>query len=60
LFCFNAARNNPYLEHHHPQYTSLLKVSDDAVRAAGARMSAQGDAGFATKPTRPSELNKKL
>jgi ectoine hydroxylase-related dioxygenase (phytanoyl-CoA dioxygenase family) len=60
LFCFNAARNNPYLEHHHPQYTPLLKVSDDAVRAAGARMSAQGDAGFATKPTRPSELSKKL
>jgi ectoine hydroxylase-related dioxygenase (phytanoyl-CoA dioxygenase family) len=60
LFCFNAARNNPYLEHHHPQYTPLLKVSDDAVRAAGARMSALGDPGFATKPTRPSELNKKL
>lgn len=60
LFCFNAARNNPYLEHHHPQYTPLLKVPDDAVRAAGAKMSAQGDGSFATKPTRPSELSKTL
>ena len=30
LFCYNAARNNPYIEHHHPFYTPLEKVADSA------------------------------
>jgi ectoine hydroxylase len=58
LFCFNAARNNPYVEHHHPQYTPLLKVDDEAVRAAGARVSSAADGAFATKSVRPAELTK--
>jgi ectoine hydroxylase len=58
LFCFNAARNNPYVEHHHPQYTPLVKVEDGAIRAAGARLSSGADGTFATKPIRPAELTK--
>lgn len=58
LFCFNAARNNPYVEHHHPQYTPLLKVDDGAIRAAGARLSSGAEGAFATKPIRPAELTK--
>jgi len=58
LFCFNAARNNPYVEQHHPQYTPQVKVDDGAVRAAGARVSSSADGAFATKAVRPAELNK--
>ena len=35
ICCYNAARNDPYKESHHPRYTPLQKVSDNAVRAAG-------------------------
>src|SRR5581483_4764364 len=35
ICCYNAARNDPYKESHHPRYTPLHKVSDGAVRAAG-------------------------
>jgi hypothetical protein len=35
ICCYNAARNDPYKESHHPRYTPLHKVTDDAVCAAG-------------------------
>lgn len=35
LCCYNAARNNPYKEHHHPRYTPLHKLPDSAVKEAG-------------------------
>jgi ectoine hydroxylase len=35
ICCYNAARNDPYKESHHPRYTPLVKVADDAVRQAG-------------------------
>jgi ectoine hydroxylase len=31
ICCYNAARNDPYKEHHHPRYTRLEKVSDSAL-----------------------------
>jgi ectoine hydroxylase len=37
ICCYNAARNNPYKEHHHPRYTPLSKVPDAAIRDAGVR-----------------------
>ena len=37
ICCYNAARNNPYKEHHHPRYTPLIKVPDSAIREAGLR-----------------------
>jgi ectoine hydroxylase len=37
ICCYNAARNNPYKEHHHPRYTPLSKVPDAAIREAGLR-----------------------
>jgi DeoD family purine-nucleoside phosphorylase len=37
ICCYNAARNDPYKESHHPRYTPLVKVTDSAVREAGAR-----------------------
>ena len=35
ICCYNKATNNPYKAHHHPQYTPLEKLPDEAVRKAG-------------------------
>ncbi len=60
LFCFNAARNNPYLAHHHPQYTPLVKVPDEAVLAAGARVAPEGAGHFRSRSANPPELTKRF
>ena len=35
--CYNAARNNPFKESHHPNYLPLDIVDDDAIRAIGVK-----------------------
>jgi hypothetical protein len=40
ICCYNAARNDPYKESHHPRYTPLNKVGDDAILAAGHKKTA--------------------
>lgn len=37
ICCYNAARNNPFAETHHPCYTPLDKVSDSAIKEAGSK-----------------------
>jgi ectoine hydroxylase len=37
ICCYNAARNNPYKESHHPRYTPLVKVKDEEIRKAGMK-----------------------
>lgn len=37
ICCYNAARNNPYKESHHPRYTPLQKVDDAMIQAVGVR-----------------------
>jgi ectoine hydroxylase len=37
ICCYNAARNDPYKEAHHPRYTPLSKVPDSAILEAGLR-----------------------
>jgi hypothetical protein len=37
ICCYNAARNDPYKESHHPRYTPLYKVPDSAIREAGLK-----------------------
>jgi ectoine hydroxylase len=37
ICCYNAARNNPYKESHHPRYTPLEKVPDAAILHAGLK-----------------------
>ena len=37
ICCYNAARNDPYKEAHHPRYTPLKKVEDSAIKAVGLR-----------------------
>lgn len=35
ICCYNAARNDPYKESHHPRYTPLIKVEDSMIKTAG-------------------------
>ena len=37
ICCYNAARNDPYKDSHHPRYTPLGKVPDAAIKEAGLR-----------------------
>jgi ectoine hydroxylase len=39
---YNAARNDPYMESHHPRYTPLVKVADSRIREYGNRRFAAG------------------
>jgi ectoine hydroxylase-related dioxygenase (phytanoyl-CoA dioxygenase family) len=39
ICCYNAARNNPYKESHHPTYTPLDKVDDGAILRTGVKAS---------------------
>ncbi len=41
--CYNAARNDPYRDSHHPRYTPLVKVADSAIVEVGVRHFAPGD-----------------
>jgi len=59
LHCYNAARNNPYLEHHHPRYTPLVKVEDDAIKLAGVKFAASAQE-FRQRSINPPELNKRI
>jgi ectoine hydroxylase len=59
LFCYNAARNDPYLEHHHPRYTPLAKVDDGAIKAAGVKFADSADE-FRKTFANPPELKRRL
>ena len=37
ICCYNAARNDPYKESHHPRYTPLKVVPDAAIREVGIK-----------------------
>lgn len=39
LCCYNRASNDPYMPHHHPGYTPLSRVDDDALLRTGLTMS---------------------
>ena len=59
--CYNAARNNPFLVHHHPQYTPLHKVPDAAIREAGLKFyDPAADAAFLARASAPAELQARL
>lgn len=61
ICCYNAARNDPYLEHHHPRYTPLSKVADEEIKAAGLKFSSKEHAdAFLTQSVAPAELQEKV
>lgn len=37
ICCYNAARNDPYKDSHHPRYTPLQKVPDSRIKEVGIR-----------------------
>jgi ectoine hydroxylase len=37
ICCYNAARNDPYKESHHPRYTTLKVLPDSAIREVGIK-----------------------
>ncbi len=60
IFCFNAARNDPYLEHHHPGYTPLVKVDDSAIREAGVKFADAPGEFFRRNFANPPELTRRI
>jgi ectoine hydroxylase len=60
LFCFNAARNDPYLEHHHPRYTPLVRVADQAIKDAGVTFAEASGDHFRKAFANPPELKKRM
>ncbi|MEL0106856.1 MAG: phytanoyl-CoA dioxygenase family protein [Rhodospirillales bacterium] len=56
IFCYNAARNNPRLEHNHPFYTPLQMVDDEAIKNTGVKLSDGKVEDFRTKRTNPPRL----
>ena len=47
ICCYNAARNNPHKESHHPRYTPLKKVEDGMIVAAGQKRLSEDSAQLA-------------
>jgi len=47
ICCYNAARNNPVREHHHPCYSRLYKVEDAAIKEVGIKRFADDDSDVA-------------
>jgi len=47
ICCYNAARNNPYRESHHPRYTPLAIVEDGSILRVGIRRVADQEADVA-------------
>jgi len=47
ICCYNAARNDPYKQAHHPRYTPLRKVPDSAIVEAGLKRFADSSADVA-------------
>lgn len=61
ICCYNAARNAPYIEHHHPGYTKLEKVDDAEIKRAGVKFSSSGASeAFMRKSIGPATLEKRF
>ena len=61
ICCYNAAHNDPYLEHHHPCYTPLSKVADEEIKAAGLKFSSAEHADtFLKRSVAPAQLKEKV
>lgn len=55
ICCYNAARNNPYKESHHPCYTPLRKVPDLAIKEVGIHRFADANENVAWHDPRSDE-----
>lgn len=60
ICCYNAARNNPYREAHHPRYTPLAVVDDSAIVRVGAKRFAEQGTDVAWLEARADNAAKSL
>ncbi len=60
ICCYNAARNNPYKESHHPRYTPLRKVPNEAIKEAGLRRFGDADTEIDWLQTQEDESARSL
>ena len=59
LCCYNLAKNDPFIEHHHPSYTPIKKLEDNQIRKAGLKFLNPNEAGaFLNRPTAPPQLKR--
>ncbi len=57
LCCYNLADNNPFIEHHHPNYTPIRKLEDKEIKQAGLKFLNSNEAeAFLNRPTAPPQL----
>ncbi len=60
LCCYNSAKNDPFIDHHHPRYTRLKKVPDEEIKKAGDRfLDADLTGAFLSRPSAPPTLQTK-
>ncbi len=45
--CYNAKSNDPYMDAHHPRYTPLAKVDDEAIKQVGIKRFSEDDSDVA-------------
>src|SRR5689334_20265426 len=55
ICCYNAARNDPYKDSHHPRYTPLESVPDAAILDAGVRRFAESSGDVSWLDVRSDE-----
>lgn len=60
ICCYNAARNDPYKESHHPRYTPLKVVPDSAIKAVGVKRFAESGEVAWLEGTRDSSAKQLL
>ena len=49
--------NNPFIEHHHPNYTPIKKLEDKEIKKAGLKfLNPNEAAAFLNRPTAPPQL----
>ena len=59
LCCYNLATNDPFIDHHHPNYTPIKKLEDNQIRKAGLKFLNPNEAGaFLNRPTAPPQLKR--
>ena len=60
LCCYNAARNNPFIDHHHPKYVPIKKLKDKEIKLSGSKsLDSKKTGGFLNRTSAPPDLKRK-
>ncbi|MEL6109276.1 MAG: phytanoyl-CoA dioxygenase family protein [Planctomycetota bacterium] len=52
ICCYNAKSNDPYKDSHHPRYTPLERVPDEAIKTVGSRRFSESESSSFLDPSR--------